>query len=397
MPFQMTAQFGGAPSGIDVGFAITEDSWEAEGAQALASESGGFTVRDTNDLASGLRRIADENGTYYLVGYNPSNPARDGRFRKITVKVPGRPGIEIRARKGYYAPDAEGEPARRKPGVDPVFQEALDAPYAMGDIPLRMTSFVQDETLMGKARVVLVAEVDVRALLLEMVEERYRGGIGFLLVAVNRETGDLFRYDQKVDMRFLPATRERLLKTWFPIRREFELPQGSYQAKIVVRDLGSSRVATVAHKFEVPDLAGLRVSTPVLTDAAPERTQETGEQALPVARREFEQGGELYCQFEVYGAKQEGSTFPRVAMGYAVRRADGTVFKLVEPVEIRPTSLGKLSRLFRFGLQGVPPGEYDLVMAFYDILAEKQLEIREPFSVRPAGALGQSTTDGGPR
>jgi len=393
MPFAMTAEFGGAPPAIDVGFAITEDSWEAEGAQALASESGGFTVRDTNDLASGLKRIADENSTYYLVGYNPTNPARDGAFRKISVKVPDRKGVEVRARKGYYAPGGD-DPTRRKTNVDPVFQEALDSAYPMGDIPMRMTSFVEGETLMGKARVVVVTEVDVRALAFEMAEGRHRGGIGFLLVAANSETGDLFRYDQKVEMNFLPATKERFLKTWFPIRREFELPQGSYQVKMVVRDLRTDRVATVAHKFVVPDLTEFRVSTPVLTDTPPEAGKDGVEQALPVARREFEQGEDLFCQFEVYGAQQEGSGRPRVAMGYAVRRADGKVFKLVEPAEITPTSLGKLSRLFRFGLSGVAPGDYDLVMAFFDVLSGKQLEIREPFSVRAAGTLGQASADG---
>ena len=80
---------------------------------------------------------------------------------------------------------------------------------------------------------------------------------------------------------------------------------------------------------------------------------------------------------------------PRVAMGYAVRRADGTVFKRAEPAEIRPSSLGKLSRLFRFDLQAAEPGDYELVMAFFDLLSGKHIEITEPFSVLPEGALGQ--------
>ena len=105
----MTAEFGAALPEMDLGFALTEDFWDAEGAESIASESGGFTVRDTNDLSAGFKRIADENSSYYLVGYNPTNTARDGKFRKISVKVPGKKGIEVRARKGYYAPgDDEG-------------------------------------------------------------------------------------------------------------------------------------------------------------------------------------------------------------------------------------------------------------------------------------------------
>jgi hypothetical protein len=267
--------------------------------------------------------------------------------------------------------------------VDPVFQEALDSPYDMGAIPLRMTAFFGDETLLGKARVEVVTEVDLRALELEALEGRYLGGVEFLLVAVNSETGELFRYDQKVELKLLPATRERLRKTWFPIRREFELPHGGYQAKTVVRDMRSGRVATVTHRFDVPDLAEFRISTPVLTDNRHEGGEAVEQPTLPVARREFERGEELVCRFEVYRAQLDASGVPRVAMGYAVRRADGTVFKRVEPAEIRPTSLGKLSRLFRFGLPAAPPGDYELVMAFFDLVSGKRLEITESFSLSP--------------
>ena len=388
MPFETTAQFGAALPPMDLGFALADESWDVEGTEAIASDSGGFSVRDTNDLSSGLKRIADENSSYYLLGYNPTNPARDGAFRKITVRLPGRNGFAIKARKGYYAPSDKADADRQKPGVDPAFQQALDSPYEMGDIPLRMTTFVGDETLLGKARVEVVTEVDLRALELEAREGRYRGGVEFLLVTVNSETGDLYRYDQKIDLKLLPATRERLGKTWFPIRREFELPPGSYEAKIVARDQSAGRVATVAHKFEVPDLAEFRVSTPVLTDSRQEGGEDVERPTLPVARRQFEQGEELVCRLEVYRAQSDGSGVPRVVMGYAVRRTDGTIFKRVEPAEIRPTSLGKLSRLFRFGLRDAEPGDYELVMAFFDLMSGKRLEITEPFSVLAEGGLG---------
>jgi hypothetical protein len=214
-------------------------------------------------------------------------------------------------------------------------------------------------------------------------------------VTAHRETGEFFRYDQKVDMKLLPATRERLRKTWFPIRREFELQPGGYQAKIVVRDVRSGRVATVAHRFDVPALGGFRVSTPVLADGR-EGGEGAEKQVLPVARRAFEQGEELTCRFEVYGAQKDESGMPRVAMGYALRGADGSVVKQVEPTEILPTSLGQLSRLFHLGLQAAQPGDYELVMAFYDHLSGKNLVLREPFSVLAAGALEQASARPGP-
>ena len=44
-------------------------------------------VRNRNDLTKGLRRIAEEARRYYLIGYTPTNRARDGKFRKVEIKA----------------------------------------------------------------------------------------------------------------------------------------------------------------------------------------------------------------------------------------------------------------------------------------------------------------------
>jgi hypothetical protein len=66
-------------------------------------------VIDTNDLAAGMRRIVDDVSAYYLLGYYSTNTAHDGRFRRIEVKSK-TPGLQLRARRGYVAPD--NKPAR---------------------------------------------------------------------------------------------------------------------------------------------------------------------------------------------------------------------------------------------------------------------------------------------
>ena len=42
---------------------------------------------DSNDLAGAFERVVADNSTYYLLGYNSSNPKQDGSFRKIEVRV----------------------------------------------------------------------------------------------------------------------------------------------------------------------------------------------------------------------------------------------------------------------------------------------------------------------
>src|SRR4029453_11849409 len=110
----------------------------------------------------------------------------------------------------------------------------------------------------------IVADAQVRDFAYNEEAGRFVDSLEFLLVAAHRETGEFFRYDQKVEMKLLPATRQKL--EWYTISRDFELAPGGYQAKIVVRDKNSGRIGTLVHEFEVPPLGPFRVSTPVLSD-----------------------------------------------------------------------------------------------------------------------------------
>jgi hypothetical protein len=182
-------------------------------------------------------------------------------------------------------------------------------------------------------------------------------------VVAHRETGEFFRYDQKVEMKLQAATRERLFGTWFPVVRDFELAPGGYQAKMVVRDANSRRIGTIVHEFEVPDLAALRL----------------------LARRTFSPESTLYAQFEVYGAdKEKGSGMPNVSAGYVIRRKEGGVITNVAPSRINPTSLGRLSRLVGSPLKSADAGDYEFVLTVKDEISGKTLEVREPFTVDPA-------------
>jgi hypothetical protein len=259
-----------------------------------------------------------------------------------------------------------------------------------------MSAWVFDETLLGKANTVVATDVDVREFAFKEQDGRFVNALEFLLVVAHLETGEFFRYDQKVDMKLLPATRERLAKTWFPVVREFELAPGAYQAKIVVRDANSKRIGTVVHEFTVPDLSKLRASSIVLSDTL--QPTKTGERPRPalVVRRTFAPDTTLFAQFEVYGAeKEKGSGMPKVSAGYQIRREDGTVITRVAPTQILPTSLGKLSRLVGTELRDATPGSYEFILELRDEIGGGSVEIREPFQV-DAAAASTGVAPGGP-
>lgn len=111
-----------------------------------------------------------------------------------------------------------------------------------------------------------------------------------------------------------------------------------------------------------------------------------------LARREFPSGATLWGDFQVFGAAKDKQTgMPRVAAGYLIRGGDGVVQTRVESTTIKPTSLGKLSRLVGTSLEGFAPGDYEFVLNIKDEIAGKTLEVREAFSVGPADTATASS------
>ncbi|HJS59665.1 MAG TPA: VWA domain-containing protein [Vicinamibacteria bacterium] len=383
---QFTAEFQAPTDPRDVGSALLDQTLASEGSESIASDTGGFSVSNTNNLATGIQRIASETQMYYLLGYVPTNATRDGRFRKIGVQVK-RKGINVRARRGYYAPlddvKAAENAQKKRGGPDPVLQKALDSPFEQDDIPIRMTAFVEDEALLGKIQALIAADVDIQGFAFNEEDGRFVDTMDFMLVVAHRESGEFYQYNQKVDMRLLPATRERLKAAWYPLLRDFELAPGNYQAKIVVRDKNNGRVGTVIHEFEVPDPAEFRTSTLSLSDTLEPGSEASGvPKPVFIARRDFPASAMLYGQFSVFGAEKDGSTgMPRVSAGWEIRAADGTIRQRANATVINPTSLGRLTRLVGTPLKDFSPGPYEFVLNLKDEVSGKSLEVKQPFAV----------------
>jgi VWFA-related protein len=99
------------PAGLMISTAVRLDL------ESLASETGGAAVVMTNDMKTALDRLAQGMSGYYLLGYASSNTKFDGSIRTIKVNVK-RPGVTVRARRGYVAP-TEAEMATMRSGAAP--------------------------------------------------------------------------------------------------------------------------------------------------------------------------------------------------------------------------------------------------------------------------------------
>jgi VWFA-related protein len=385
-PEMFTAEAAGPAQQGDVASAFIERRAEAEGSDELADESGGFTIRNTNDLTGGINRIANESRAYYLVGYNPSNQARDGHWRKIQVKI-NRKGLEVRARKGYFAPNNEEiTPRKQEDKIHEEFRAALDSPLDEDALPLRMTALVMGETILGKATTTIVSDIDISRFDFEQTEDRFVDTAEIVLVVAQRETGEFWDRSETVELGFSPEVKSRLGRSpWYSLMRDFDLPPGSYQAKLVVRHKKSGRMGSVSHDFTVPNLSNWRVSSVVMTDVVQPKPGERGTQPKLIARRTFHAPGPIFARFEVYGAAKDPQThLPKVEAGYTVVDKEGKVLTKADPTTIAAAMQGPVTRMVGFRTDGWTPGEYELVLNVRDQVAGQSQEIREPFTIEEA-------------
>ena len=152
----------------------------------------------------------------------------------------------------------------------------------------------------------LAAEADIAKLVPGTEGGRATTTLDTLLVIAHRESAEFVRDDQQAQLERKPAPPG--VPVWYSFRREVELKPGSHQAKLIVRDAASKVLGSVILEIDVPPLAALRVSTPVLASGL----AATADGSLaPVLRveRAFAPGSQLYCSFDVYGA-EEGTGRP---------------------------------------------------------------------------------------
>jgi len=343
------------------------------GSASLAWDTGGFSVEDRNDLADGARAIARESSSYYLLGYVPPERGRDG-FRHIEVKV-ARGGVRVRARRGYYATtsrDSEGSRER-------ALRRALDSPFDLEGIPLRVAAHVFEEKTPGRARVLITTEVDIRSLRLREGGGEPVDALEYRLLVAHLETGSTLAGERHLPVRPRPESPEPGLRRWLPITSEAALAPGRHQARVVVTEANGGPVGSISHEFDVPPLDGLRVSTPVLSDRLREPP---GAGPELIARRTFAPSGVLHCCFEVYGAAPDPATGrAAVSAAFAVRTGDGTLLAEADATRIAPGPDGILARTVGFLLDAAREGPYEVIVTVEDEVVGRTAEARETFVV----------------
>jgi hypothetical protein len=349
---------------------------ESAGASALAEETGGFSVKNTNDLAAEVDRIAGESHVYYLLGFYPAERKATRDWRKLRVEVK-RPGLTVRARRGYTlrAPPSPkeatgGKKASKRPTLDPVVARSLDSAHDAVGIPLRVMTYVFEPRASGTTHVLIAAEFD---------GSRLGGRLELSILATHRDSGREFRADDVLALSVAGGDAS----AWRAVARDFDLPSGVAQARVVVRDPVSGAMGSVSQRFEVPPPGILRLSTPIVTDHI-EPASKAGSHPRPAlaVHRVFRPEGALYVQFEVFGAATTAQPpLPRVTAGLALRAADGRLVRQAPPTLIAADADGRVVRFVGIPLDGLGEGPYDLMLDVQDQVSGGRVQAGEPLTL----------------
>jgi VWFA-related protein len=367
-----------------------EDSTlESAGTRALADDTGGFSIVNTNDLAGGAERIAEESRVFYLLGFQAPPGKPPGQWRKLRVDVKGTvPGLKVRARRAYTvgppsldAPE-KAETAKGARNLPPAVTRALDSAHEAAGIPLRAMVYVFEPRPKDTARVLVAAEFDASRLTFQGSGKARAARLEVTIAATPRDTGKTLYADERVEVRVPEGEGKGETAAWRSFAREFDLPAGVAQARLVVRDPASDLLGAVSQRFEVPHAGTLRLATPIITDQVVRPPGGEGRPRAALAvHRVFLPTATLYCEIEVFGAARHADGSPHVSAGLAVRTAAGETVRQAAPTRIAADRDGRVVRLLGLGLGGLAEGDYQLVLDVHDEVGLGRIERQEPFTI----------------
>jgi VWFA-related protein len=353
---------------------------ESDGARSIALNTGGRVISGSN-LGVGLARVATEARSYYLLGYTPTNRKRDGTFRKIEVVV-NRPGVEVLARGGYYAASDKAPPRSSPDQLDANVRAALESPFGVPGIPLRLTSYVFGPKADGTLQTTLLAEADPAPLRLQSKDGQFTDVLDSYVLVHDAATGRVQRDERVIELSMPATVLEQTRRNGLPIRREFALPPGRYSATLVVRERATALIGSVRHEFVVPAADAFRASTPIITDAF-EPTASGRPAPVAIARRTFHSGARVACAFDIFGAaRNPADGLAHVTLAYRLLGPDGREVSAAARRPLNSNTQGQVGVVLALTLPASAAGNHTLHVTVHDELANKSFDLEEPILVQ---------------
>lgn len=282
----------------------------------LAENTGGFAALTPSDYDEAFSRIVRESSDYYLVAYSPWNPAPDGAYREISVRVT-RPGVRISARQGYYAPRR----AVKRPfkfvasGISDETSALVMAPVPAAGLSIDAQAVAFRHDRSGKtADVFVTAHIDGRELAGASAAAGVSNTIELALIAVDSGGRLHAATGRAIDIRLDAVASDMLRNAGYRVVSRVRLGPGRYQIRQAVRERSGSRSGSIFADIEVPDFSKRPSMSGILLTSGhvatlPTSTDEETYARLPVlpsVHRAFAPDDVLAAVVEVYDAAPKG-------------------------------------------------------------------------------------------
>ncbi len=271
----------------------------------LASDTGGRAFLDSNDFGQVFKGVQQDTSTYYLLGYHSTNPARDGRYRRIAVKVKV-PGVRVDFRRGYYAPADYQHSTKEDKELQ--LEDELASELPTTDLPLYLSAayfrMEANKFFIPISLVVLGSEIPFTR-----GSDRDKATLDVIGVVLDNEHHPVTRVRDTVKLAV--DTSAEVQKKNVQYDTGLSLPPGKYHLKFVVRENQTGRMGSFETDQEIPDLKSqpLKMSSIVLSSQLqpakkairrPTRLIRDGPEIIPNVTHVFSSTQHLFLYYEVY-------------------------------------------------------------------------------------------------
>ncbi|HEV7699070.1 MAG TPA: VWA domain-containing protein [Pyrinomonadaceae bacterium] len=369
-----------------------------EGLTYLAEETGGFAIRDNNDLSGGVRRVLDDQ-SYYLVGYEPDadtfDPAKR-KFNKLEVRVL-RKGVKVRYRSGFFNVAETERPASAPTTRTPSQQleDALVSPFAVRGIDLRLNALFGDDPKSG-AFVRSLLHVNTADLVFTDEKDGTKKTTIEILAMSFGDNGKIVDQLAKgYTITLKPEQYKRLAASGFVYQFTFPVKKpGAYQYRVALRDATGGGIGSANQFIEVPDVKNNRLTTSsmILHNLTAEEWQgfnsgassgvATNSIASDTALRQVLTNSVLRYGLEIYNANLDAEKQPHLTTRVRVFR-DGKLFYEGKDVPMSSAGQTDLRHLKTAGALAIGKtmhaGDYVLQIVVTDTLAKAKQQIATQF------------------
>ena len=275
----------------------------------LSSDTGGKAFFDSNDFSPAFERIQHDTSAYYAIGFRSSDPRRDGRYRRLTIKV-NRIDAKLEYRPGYYAPADFQHSNREDRERELEDQLASDLPATDVAVYLEAFYFRSDDTHYFVPVSIVVPGSQIPFVKGGDRDKATLDIIGQVKDAAGHSIGQA-RETVKLSIDQAQQVRQKNVQ----YNTGFNLPIGKYHLKFVVRENETGRMGSFEADINVPDQRKLplKMSSVVLASqriAAPKKMDNPlnydGQQMVPNLPHVFRQDQHLYFLYEVYAPAHAG-------------------------------------------------------------------------------------------